>query len=122
MNTITLTGNIGKEIELKTTPAGKTVCSFSLAVRDGKDKTLWVNIVAWNKTAEILDRYAHKGSKIAVQGRLSIRDYTNKEGEKRYITEVVASNVELLDSKSNADVERPNSGFEIVDDDGSLPF
>lgn len=139
MNVVILTGNIGNEIDLRTTPSDKKVCSFSLAVRESKDETIWVNIVAWNKTAEILDKYAHKGSKIAVNGRLSIRNYNDKEGNKKYVTEVIANSVELLDSKgsNNSDGSyktKPQSAnveyskgttenFEAISDtDDSLPF
>ena len=128
MNAGILTGNIGNEIELKTTPTGKTVCNFSLAVRESKDQTMWVDVVAWNKTAEILSSYAHKGSKIAVQGKLSIRPYKDKEGNQRRATEIIASSVELLDSKGsksqNADVGYSNGtgDFAVIDNTEDLPF
>ena len=103
VNRVVLTGNLGKDVELKYTPNGKAVATFSLAVKDNfvKDKTHWINIVVWGKPAENCSQYIGKGSSVAVDGRLSTRDYENKEGRKVYVTEVVADSVQFLDKKGD---------------------
>lgn len=121
MNVIALTGNLGADPELRTTPQGKSVATINLAVRDDfdKDKTYWFKVVFWEKQAETLCTYLHKGSKIGVVGKLTSRDYTDKEGNKRNAVEIVANRFEFLDKKSDA---RSTNDFSVVDDDGDLPF
>ena len=101
INRIVLTGRLGKDVELRYTPSGKAVASFSLAVNDNfdREKTYWLSIIVWGKTAENCSRYLSKGSHVAVEGRISTRSYENQEGRKVYITEVVADRVEFLDKK-----------------------
>lgn len=125
MNTVNLMGNIGKDIELKTTPSGKSVCSFSLAVRRTKDVTDWINVVAWEKTAEMIANNFSKGSKIAITGSIQTRNYEDKQGNKRTAVDVVADRVFFTESKGHsAEVEKPATigGFEVQDDDSDLPF
>lgn len=99
MNKVILIGRLTRDPELKFTPnTGHAVASFTLAVDGQKDDTLFVNIVAWNKQAENCAQYLTKGREAAVVGRLQIRSY-EKDGQKRYITEVVAESVEFLGSK-----------------------
>lgn len=106
MNVVTLIGRLGKNIELKRTGSGTAVTNFSIAVnrdfkQDGQPDTDWINCQAWSKTAEVIDKYCHKGSMIAVTGRLQVRSYDNSKGDKVYVTEVIVNNVQFLDSKSN---------------------
>ena len=126
MNTAILTGNIGTDVELKTTQSGKSVCSFNLAVKDSfnKDHTDWITIVCWNKTAELVAQYTKKGSKIGVDGRISTRSYEDKQGNKRTAFEVVANSVEFLDSKkSDSDTPTYSSVGQFNEVDGDdLPF
>jgi len=90
-------GRIGKELELKNTPSGKKVCSTSMAC--SFDKLVeWINLVFWEKNAEVVCQYCQKGSKISVTGRLQTRSWET-EGVKKYITEVVVNSVQFLDSK-----------------------
>lgn len=129
MNNVTLIGRITKDLTPKHTTTGKATLSFTLAVNRNKTEADFINIVAWEKTAEILAQYARKGSLIAVHGRLSTRTYDDKDGKKVYVTEVVANEVQLLE-KVEKDEGKPyypkQDGFDtgtIIDiADDSLPF
>ena len=94
-------GNLGKDPELKTTTTGKSVANFSLAVQGFKTEngylTDWVPVVCWEKTAENVSKYLSKGSKVFVEGRFSTRSWDDKDGNKRYTTEIVANEVKFLD-------------------------
>jgi len=100
-NKVQLIGNLGNDPEIITLESGKKLAKFSLATNENyKDangekqtKTDWHNIVAWNKTADIIEKYVTKGKEIAIEGKLTNRSYETKEGEKRYITEVVVNEV-----------------------------
>ena len=103
-------GNLGKDPELRYTQSGKAVVSFSIAITDkvnGEDRTEWVNIVAWQKLAEICSEYLEKGKKVYIQGRLQTRSYEDRDGNRRYITEVVAYSMEMLSPKSEAKRQEP---------------
>ena len=95
MNTLTLLGRATSSIELKQTQAGKSVASFSLAVKRPytKDTTDFYNICAWGNTAELLARYVNKGNQICIRGYLTNRDWTDKQGNKRVSTEIIAEEV-----------------------------
>lgn len=106
LNHITLMGRLTRDPELRKTTTNKSVASFCLAVdRDIKAKdnnereTDFIDIVAWNKTGEFVAQYCAKGSLVAVDGRLQLRDWTDKEGNKRRSAEVVANNVYFAESK-----------------------
>lgn len=120
MNRIFLTGNLTKEPELKYTATGKAVCTFSIAVNRlfGKE-TDFFTVVAWNNLSENLCKYQGKGSKVLVEGELQNRNYETSTGDKRQITEVIASKIEFL-SKKNA-MDQNVQTFENIQD-GDLPF
>jgi single-strand DNA-binding protein len=107
-NKVQLIGNLGANPEVKTTENGKTLARFSIATTDSYknakgekvDDTHWHQIVAWGKTAELAEKYLQKGSKLSIEGKLTNRSYEDKEGIKRYITEVVANELLFLDNKS----------------------
>ncbi|WP_350292665.1 single-stranded DNA-binding protein [uncultured Croceitalea sp.] len=107
-NKVQLIGNVGNEPEITILENGKKVIRFSLATNEtyknakGEkiQSTDWHNMVAWNKTAEIIEMYAAKGKEIAVEGKLTTRSYETKEGEKKYITEVIINEVLLLGNKN----------------------
>ena len=109
LNRIVLMGRLTRDPELRKTQSDTPVCSFSLAVdrdykRDGEKETDFIDVVAWRSTAEFVSRYFAKGRMAVVEGRLQIRDWTDKEGGKRRSAEVVADNVYFGDSKrDNAD-------------------
>lgn len=106
INNVTLVGRITKEIDLKYTASGKAVATFTLAVnrkfknQDGNREADFINCVIWGKTAETLANYAHKGTLLGVTGRIQTRNYENQQGQRVYVTEVVAENFQLLESRS----------------------
>ncbi len=102
-NKITLVGNLTRDPEIRYVDGGgKAVTKFALAInRKSKtgDETMYIDIVAWDRLGEICNQYLKKGMSALVEGRLVIRDYTNKDGEKRKAIEVVANEMQMLDSK-----------------------
>jgi single-strand DNA-binding protein len=106
-NKVQLIGNLGNNPEIITLESGKKVAKFSIATNENYKNaqgekvtdTQWHNIVAWNKTAEIIEKYLEKGNEVAVEGKLTSRTYETKEGDKRYITEVVCNEVLMLGGK-----------------------
>ncbi len=159
LNHIVLMGRLTRDPELRRTQSGIAVASFSLAVdRDwsskdtGEKATDFINIVAWRSTAEFVSKWFTKGKQVAVSGRLQMRDWTDKDGNKRTTAEVVADNVYFADSKSSGSTQQSsysdynapaansyqsssysNSGYgnisseykseySEIEDDGDLPF
>ena len=130
LNKIFLMGRLTRDPELRHTPSGVPVASFTLAVdRDFKDKqtgekaTDFIDIVAWRQTAEFVSRYFTKGRMAVVVGSLQLRDWTDKEGNRRRAAEVVADNVYFGDSK-RTDTTSPVGGESAYqeEDSGDLPF
>ena len=101
-------GRLTADVELKQTPSGVSVCAFSIAVnRKGADnKTDFIDIVAWRQTAEFICKYFKKGSSICIVGSLQKRDWTDKNGQKRYATEVIADEASFVDSKNDSSSSR----------------
>ena len=107
-NKVQLIGNLGNAPEIVNLESGKKLAKFSIATNESYKNaqgekvqdTQWHNLVAWGKTAEIIEKYVVKGSEIAVEGKLTSRTYDDKEGNKRFITEVVVSEVLMLGGKS----------------------
>ena len=112
-NKVQLIGRVGNTPDIKILESGKTVANFSLATNEfyknseGErvENTQWHNIVAWGKTAEIIEKYVGKGKEIAVEGKLNSRSYETDAGEKRYVTEVVVDEILLLGVKENGNTE-----------------
>ena len=106
-NKVQLIGNLGNDPEIITLDSGKKLAKFSIATNDTYKNqkgervtdTQWHNVVAWGKTAEIIESYVTKGKEVAVEGKLAHRSYDDKEGNKRYITEVVCNELLLLGNK-----------------------
>jgi single-strand DNA-binding protein len=114
LNKVCLIGNLTRDVEKRLTPSGTSVASFGLATNrswtvDGQrnDETEFHSIVAWSKLADICEQFLKKGSKVYVEGRLSTREWTTKEGQKKQRTEIVADDVIILDNKGKAPVEAP---------------
>lgn len=106
MNKVILIGRLTKNPELRFTSSNIAVTTFSLAVdRVGSEEADFIDIVVWRKQAENCNKYLEKGSKVAVEGSIQKRSYENKNGEKRYLTEVAAENVQFLDTKSKVQQE-----------------
>jgi len=106
-NKVQLIGNLGNAPEIITLESGKKLAKFSIATNDSYKNaqgekitdTQWHNLVAWNKTAEIVEKYLEKGKEVAIEGKLTSRSYEDKDGTKKYITEVVVNELLLLGSK-----------------------
>ena len=109
VNKVILVGNLGKDPELRYTPSGTAVVTFSLATterykdRDGnkQTKTEWHNIVAWRQLAEICGKYLHKGKQIYIEGKIQNRSYDDRDGNKRHISEVVVNEMQMLGSRDD---------------------
>ena len=105
MNKAILIGRLTKDPELRTTPTGRNVCQFSIAVNrnftnaNGEREADFINCVVWDKQAENLVKYQKKGNQIAVDGRIQTRNYEDKDGKRVYVTEILANNISFLDSK-----------------------
>lgn len=138
LNRIIIMGRMVRDPELRSTTTGTPVASFTLAVdrdfkpKDGEKATDFIDCVAWRSTAEFVSKYFSKGRMAIVEGRLQIREWTDKEGNKRRTAEVVADQVCFGDSKkddaggfdvaNNAQPMEQSGGFtEIADDDDDLP-
>ncbi len=105
MNRIFLLGRLTRDPEVRITPTEKTVCTFTLAVdrpfsaKNGQREADFINIVTWNKTAELCGNSLTKGQRVLVEGRLQIRSYDGKDGNKHYVTEAIADRVEFIERK-----------------------
>lgn len=136
MNKVTLVGNLVRDPELAQTPSGISVCKFSIAVNrmyadaNGERQADFINIVAWRGLAENCGKYLAKGKKVAVCGSIQTRSYDDRNGDKRYVTEVVADEVEFI-TPQDKDATEPKTAAQPIkkklsdlkptEDDG-LPF
>lgn len=120
MNFCVFIGRLTKDPELRTTQNGKSVTSFSLAVKRIPDGVDFIDCVAWNRAAEIVTKYAKKGHRIAVTGQMRNRSYEDRDGRKVNKSECVIDTLELLEHKAETPAETPK--FEPIPDDGDLPF
>ena len=99
LNKVMIIGNLGRDPELRHTPSGRPVASFSVAVTERwgeKDHTEWLNVVAWGKLAEICAQYLSKGSRVYLEGRLQTRNYQDADGRERQRTELVLREMVML--------------------------
>ncbi|WP_348688262.1 single-stranded DNA-binding protein [uncultured Dubosiella sp.] len=112
MNSVNLIGRLTKDPEIRMTQSGTKNCSFTLAVnrmvkQEGYPDADFINCVAWNKTAELMAQYLHKGSQIGVEGRIQTRNYENKQGTRVYVTEILVNSIQFLGSKK----QEENNGY-----------
>ena len=140
LNKVVLMGRLTKDPELRRTGSGTAVTSFSLACdrdfksQNGDKETDFIEVVAWKNTAEFVSKYFSKGRMALVEGRLQIRDWTDKAGNKRTTAEVVADNVYFADSKRSESNDNQKENFNALsgrvsddfvpasEEDGELPF
>ena len=140
LNKVVIMGRFTKDPELRRTGSGTAVTSFSLACdrdfksQSGDKETDFIEVVAWKNTAEFVSKYFSKGRMAVVEGRLQIRDWTDKAGNKRTTAEVVADNVYFADSKRSESNENQKENFNalsgrmsddfvpISEEDGDIPF
>ncbi|HNT23395.1 MAG TPA: single-stranded DNA-binding protein [Anaerolineales bacterium] len=114
LNKVQIIGNLGKEPETRSTPTGKNVTSFSVAVNrrwkdasgDAKEATDWFNVEAWARLGEVCKEHLHKGSLVYIEGRMQIDQY-EKDGDTKHFTKLIAGEVQFLDRKGQADVTAP---------------
>jgi single-strand DNA-binding protein len=106
-NSVQLIGHLGMNPEVKTLDSGKKLAKFSIATNDSYknakgekiEDTQWHNLIAWGKTADIIEKYLQKGNEVAIEGKLTSRSYDDKDGNKRYITEIIVNELLMLGSK-----------------------
>ena len=118
LNKVLLIGNLGKDPEMKYTPQGTPITTFSLAVSRSRkspegqniDETEWFRVVAWERLAETCNEYLRKGSKVYIEGRLQTRKWTGQDGQERQTVEVVAQEMLLLDSRQQGGYSDDNGG------------
>ena len=140
LNKIIIMGRLTRDPELRRTGSGTAVTSFSLACdrdfksQSGEKETDFIDVVAWKNTAEFVSKYFSKGRMTVVEGRLQIRDWTDKSGNKRITAEVVADNVYFADSKRSESNDNQKENFNALsgrvsddfvpasEEDGELPF
>ena len=130
INNVVIMGRLTKDAEERKTSTGKSVCSFCVAVEDrfDREKTHFIDVIAWNKTCEFVCKYFNKGSMIAVQGRLATRNWEDKNGTKHKAVEIVADEVSFCggknESKNSIDVMPPTDSEyrDIPDTYEQLPF
>lgn len=137
LNNVVIMGRMTKDPELNRTPSGTAVTSFSMAVdrdfkaQDGTRQTDFIDVVAWKQTAEFVCSYFSKGRMAVVDGRLQVRDWMDKDGNKRKAVEVIADHIYFADSKqiqqgqkNNLDnlSNRMDAFAEIGEEDGEIPF
>ena len=130
INKVILTGRLTKDVELRATPSGNNVASFTIAVdgfgRDQNNNPVnqasFINCVAWNQQAKFLSTYCKKGSLVALEGRLQTRSYDRKDGTKAYVTEVVTERVENLSPRDNAAPANETNGYSINNEADNQPL
>ncbi len=113
-NSVRLIGHLGQKPEVKTIPNGKKVANFSLATSDNyKDasgqkvsETTWHNLVAWGKQVDTIEKYLDKGQEIVIEGKITNRNYVDKNGVKKYVTEIVVNDFQMMGSKDKNKVNR----------------
>ena len=127
-------GNLGADPELRTTTSGTSVCEFRLAINESwfdkasnerKERTEWIRVSVWGKSGENCAKYLSKGSKAFVEGRIQTREWQDKDGNKRYTTEIVANSVQFLSTKGSAGggSHAPSGGGGSKPfDDSEIPF
>lgn len=132
MNKAILIGNLTRDPEMRKTASGISACTFTLAInrrfanQQGVREADFINVVAWRQLADLCLKYLEKGSKIGVVGTIQTRSYDARDGGKRYVTEVVAEEVEFLTVKASADTgeapAQPADSMQEVAEDDELPF
>lgn len=119
MNKVMLIGNVGKEPDVRYYDNDQAVAQFPLATTERgytlqngtqvPDHTDWHNIIMWRGLAKVAEKYVHKGDRIYVEGRLRYRSYDDQKGQRRYVTEILADNMELLSTRHDTDAEKKNA-------------
>lgn len=138
MNKVIISGRTTADIELKATQTGKSVATFTVAVDTGygeNKQTAFLDVIAWEKMAELVSQYVHKGNKVLICGRLQTRTWEDKDGKKRKATEIVANEIEFIEAKKDGaapaaeprgkEEAKPNwkeEAEKYIENDEDLPF
>ena len=131
VNKVIIIGNLGNEPEVKALPSGGAVANLSIATSESwkdkqtgeaKEKTEWHRVVAFNRLAEIMGDYLHKGSKVYIEGQLQTRKWQDKDGSDRYTTEVVARTMQMLDSRADTGQSRQATQPPVQQPADDIPF
>lgn len=127
MNNIVLLGRLTKDADIRSTQSGKVVASFTLAVdrpytQNGKREVDFIACQIWGKSAEVLGKSVHKGQRILLEGRLQIRQYTDKNGNKRTAAEVVADRLEFIERKEQTEPQGMENFGQQMPFDEEIPF
>lgn len=113
-NKVTLVGNLGKDPELRYTPQGDAVCSFTMATnekRQGENVSTWFKVTLWRKTAEAAAKYLAKGTPVYIEGRLSVEEWTDRDGKERYTLAVNGTDMQFIGAPSQGQAEPPPPSF-----------
>jgi len=130
LNKTLLIGRLGQDPQISFMPSGKAVANFTMATSETwndkdtgekKEKTEWHKIVLFDRKAEIAEKYISKGSQVYIEGKLQTREWEDKDGNRRFTTEIVGQNIQMLDSKGGNSVGRDIDGGPI-DEEESIPF
>jgi len=129
MNKVMLIGNVGTDPEVRYVDQGVAVARFRFATTEKgytlqngtqvPDRTDWHNVILWRRLAEIVERYVHKGDKLYIEGRLRYSTYDNKQGQRQYVTEIWADNMEMLSVKPTGQQEQPVGSQTVTSSDAS---
>lgn len=130
VNKAIIIGNLGSDVEVKTTGSGTSVANISVATNERwkdksgeyKDRTEWHRVVVFGKTAENCAKYLKKGSQVYVEGRIQTNEWEDKEGQKRYTTEIVALNVTFLKGGGDQKAPKPDGNYDPSFNDDEIPF
>ncbi|RLB10335.1 MAG: single-stranded DNA-binding protein [Deltaproteobacteria bacterium] len=133
VNKVILIGNLGRDPELRYTPSGIPVATFTVATKEEwrdrntgekQERTEWHRIVAWRRLGEICGEYLHKGSKVYIEGKLRTRTWEDRDGNTRYTTEIIAQNLQILTPKGEGleDIPEPPISEEPIDNEEDIPF
>ena len=128
VNKVMLVGNLGANPEMRYTPSGAAVTNFNIATSEAwtdktgqrQERTEWHRIVVWGRIAEVCSQYLSKGRQVFVEGRLQTRQWEDKDGGKRYTTEVIASNIQFLGSKSDQATNNVSAGVGVATEDSNF--
>jgi single-strand DNA-binding protein len=130
VNKVILVGNLGKDPEVRFTPSGRAVAKFPLATKESwndqensrQERTEWHNVVVWGKQAELCGQYLAKGRQAYIEGAIRSRSYDDKDGNKRYVTEIVAQRVQFLGGGSGGRGASAGGGVDGFDEFGGAPM
>ena len=126
-NRIIIVGNLGRDPELRYTPQGTPVCSFTMATNDRRkdkngemqDQTTWFRVTLWNRQAETASQYLHKGKSVYIEGRLRVEEYTDRDGKLRHSLEVTATDMQFIGSRSDEPAQERTSSAAAAAGPGS---